>query len=303
MSTPTISGPLAPLAPTAPAPVLAPRHTPLLVTPGDGNLSTYFKPLSPTRGATQPRLAISLDALEKSGKTHWSLFTAPDPIAVIMADEGTEHVLEKARRAGKKIAGVLDIIYKDPVTKGRSAANDQLQAEWQTKWGYCVNGIEALAQDTTIRTVIMDTETARWQLCQLAFFGKLSQITQVLRTECNQAYLRTFRLLYARKDLNIILIHQSKKEYKPNSKGETEWTGKYERDGMNKIGFAVDIAVTAGWDGVRRSFYTHVPPNQATRFGPELAGSTWYGTDSGFGLLGIEVFPETILTPEIWGLG
>lgn len=263
-------------------------------------VSAFFKPITDT--LTLPRLAVSLDALEKSGKTHWALFTAPEPIAVIMADEGTEHVVKKAIRAGRKIAGVLDILYKEPITKGKSAANEALQQEWKNKWNHCTAGIEELAADNTIRTVIMDTETARWQLCQLAFFGRLTQIPQHLRTECNAAYLRTFRILYARKDLNIILIHQTKKEYKPNSKGEADWTGKYERDGMNKIGFAVDVALVAGWDGTRKQFFTHVPPQQATRYGPELAGKYWYGEDSGFGWLGLELFPETELTPEVWGL-
>jgi hypothetical protein len=292
------------------SPILAPRPTMIArptaqqtaaIANGQGqSLGSFFKPVS--SAANPPRLAVSLDALEKSGKTHWALFTAPEPIAVIMADEGTEHVVKKAQRAGRRIAGVLDILYKDPVTKGKSQANEALQTEWKAKWAYNVSGIEALAVDSTIKTVVIDTETARWQLCQLAFFGRLTQIPQHLRTECNSAYLRTFRLLYARKDLNIILIHQTKKEYKPNSKGEADWTGKYERDGMNKIGFAVDVALVAGWDGTRKQFFTHVPPNQATRYGPELAGKYWYGEESGFGYLGVELFPETETTPEVWGL-
>jgi hypothetical protein len=298
--------------PTGPV-VMAPRPIILAPTPAQtatvttvgaggkpGTLTDFFKPVS--SALTQPRLAISLDALEKSGKTHWSLFTTPEPIAVIMADEGTDHVMRKAKAQGRKIAGVLDVLYKDPVTKGKSLANEAMQKEWQAKWQHYVAGVEALAADKTIRTVVRDTETGLWQLCQLAHFGRLTQIPQHLRTECNAAYLRTFRILYARKDLNMVLIHQTKKEYKPNSKGEADWTGKYERDGMNKIGFAVDVALVAGWDGVQKSFYTHVPPGQATRYGPELAGKYWYGEESGFGWLGMELFPETELTPEVWGL-
>ena len=69
---------------------------------------------------TAPRLAIFLGALEKSGKTHWALFTPPGPIAVVMADEGTEHVMHKAKAEGKQIAGELDILYRPPVTKGKA---------------------------------------------------------------------------------------------------------------------------------------------------------------------------------------
>lgn len=308
MSTPNNPGPGPGPVPVAFTPTPIPVARPItsaLPSSGSsgvpGKLDSFFKPMgeAPT---TTPRLAISLDALEKSGKTHWALFTPPGPIAVVMADEGTEHVMHKAKAEGKQIAGVLDILYKDPVTKGKSQANEAMQAEWQAKWRYFVQGTEALAADSTIKTVVRDTETAIWQLCQLAHFGRLTQIPQHLRTECNAAYLRTFRILYARKDLNIILIHQTKKEYKPNSKGENDWTGGYERDGMNKIGFGVDLALVAGWDGIRRCFYTHVPPHQATRFGPELAGRYWYGEESGFGYLGMALFPDTELTPEVWGL-
>lgn len=285
----------------APVPVMAAPAVTLPSGPPPA-FSTLFKPVSSLSTGIIPRLAVSLDALDKSGKSHWAMYTTPGPIAVVMTDEGTEHVVSKAQAEGRQIAGVFDLCFPDPETKGKSAANQALQQEWMRLWQLYKQSIRAVAADMTIRTVIKDTETEIWQLAQLAYFGRLTQITQHLRTECNADYLSTFRILYARKDLNIVLIHKVKKEYKPNTKGEMDWTGDYERDGMNKIGFQVDLSLRAGWDGLTRRFYTHLPPNQVSRYGSGLSGKYWYGDDSGFGYLGIELFPETEETPEVWGL-
>lgn len=101
-------------------------------------------------------------------------------------------------------------------------------------------------------------------------------------------------------DLNMIRIHKLKKEYKPNSKGENDWTGLYEAAGYNQSAFQVDMVIRAGWDKVYKSFYTEV--DRVTRFGFEMIGKRWYGEGSGFPWLALEVFPETALTPGMWGL-
>ena len=84
---------------------------------------------------------------------------------------------------------------------------------------------------------------------------------------------------------------------------KTEWNGKYERIGYNQIGYNVDMTLQCGWDGNRKQFYTRIDANQATRFGGELAGTTWYGEDSGFANLALELFPDTEdQATELWGL-
>lgn len=255
-----------------------------------------------------PRLAISLEALDKCGKTHWALFTAPDPICLVTNDPGTAHVLKKARTAAdargpRKIPHVMELSYTAPDPSIiKSADIDKADwAVWQKEWARFKAGQAALLRDKTIRTVIWDQGTDMWNLCMLAHFGKIRAIPQYSRTECNADYSGVFWDLYkGRPDLNMILIHQIGKEYKPNSKGESDWTGKYEHKGFNKTGYQVDMVVRSGWDGVRKSFYTEIA--QPTRFGFDMTGKRWYGEESGFGLLAVEVFPETVLTPEMWGL-
>ena len=78
------------------------------------------------------------------------------------------------------------------------------------------------------------------------------------------------------------------------------WTGKYEAAGYNQSAFQVDLVLRAGWDGVRKDFYTEI--DRVTRFGFNLIGNRWYGVESGFPWLALAVFPKTALTPEMWGL-
>ena len=118
---------VAPGGPVLPQVTIAPRATSTGAAP---TFSSLFKPASDI--ALPPRLAISLDALDKCGKSHWAIHTMPDlgaGIAIAMTDEGTLHVINKARAAGRKIAGVLDLLYVSPETVGKSQANAALQSE------------------------------------------------------------------------------------------------------------------------------------------------------------------------------
>jgi hypothetical protein len=267
------------------------------------DLSKLFSSPETFTSKEEPRLAIQLEALDKCGKTHWALHTAPDPAALVTNDPGTIRVLQKAVAAGRRIPYVMQLDYPDPdpsVTKA-AKVDPADHAIWQREWAKYKAGMHAVIQDRTIRTVITDTEDAIWNLCMLAHFGKIRAIPQHLRTECNSDYSGIFWSLYKqRPDLNLIRIHKLKKEYKPNSKGENDWTGNYEAAGFNQSAFQVDMILRAGWDGVRKSFYTEV--NRVTRFGFELIGQRWYGEESGFGWLAIEIFPDTAITPELWGI-
>lgn len=262
-----------------------------------------------TTGATAvakevPRLCISLEALDKRGKTHYALHTSPDPICLVTNDPGTLRVLKKAITAGKRVPYVLEMDYTapDPAITKSADVDKQEWAEWKKAWAKFKVAMAALQKDTTVRTLIWDTASDVWTLCMLSHFGKTQKIQQNLRTECNADYSKVFFDLYkGRPDLNMILIHKLKKEYKPNSKGENDWTGKYESSGFNQTGFQVDLTLRADWDGVRRSLYTEL--NNPSRFGFDLVGQRWYGEESAFNQLALEIFPEIMADMEAWGLG
>jgi hypothetical protein len=263
-----------------------------------------------------PRLALSLEALDKCGKTHWALNTAPEPIAYTLINDNS-YVYENAVSKGRKIHK-MELSYPEPNPSVKAAADvDKKEHDaWVMEWLRFKKGNAAVIADKSIRTVVWDTASELWHLAELAHFGKLSGNARIdKRTMLNADYSAQFWKLYKeRPDLNIILIHRHKKQYVPildatgkivtDDKGnpKTEWNGKYERQGYGQTGFNVDMTIQCGWDGNRKSFYTRIDDGQATRFGYNLTGKTWYGEDSGFGNLALEVFPDTENTPEIWGL-
>lgn len=250
-----------------------------------------------------PRLVLSLDASDKEGKTHYALMTTPCPVRVISNDTGTEIIAQKARSKGRDVKVMyLDIPDPNPsVTAARDVDPEDL-TQWRKEWERAKSSLLAIGRDKTIRTLVVDTAGKLWNLCLLAHFGKMKKIPQHLREAPNSDFYSVLWTLYKqREDLNIILLHLMKKRYSPNSKGDQEWDGGYERSGWNQIGGYVDMTLRSGWDGVRRSFYTEVDYTRATRFGAELSGRRWYGEENSFWNLGMEVFPETEGTPEVWG--
>lgn len=278
-------------------------------------LLKFFK--APEEIKETPRLAISLDALDKCGKTHYSLLTTPHPIALVTNDTGTMHVVKKARKLGIQIPYILEQSIARPDAKIISAKNvdEDDQKAWKKEWSRFEDCTKALADGDkrvqAVRTFVIDNGSELANLCELAHFGKLRGNARIdIRAEYNASFSKWFWDLYkGRPDLNIIIIHQVKKEYKPNSKGNDSWTGKYERKGFTNIGYAVDMSVRAGWEPTMKDFYTEIDGNQATRYGSELVGKRWYArpTDdavspSHFAHLAMSVFPETELEPEYWGL-
>ena len=254
-----------------------------------------------------PRLAINLEALDKCGKSHYAFLTTPDPIVAVTNDPGTLHIVKKAHQAGRRFNGVMQLNYATPdpaVTRTADVDREEWMA-WKKEWARYKSGIYALLNEdprspNRTRTLIKDTETDVWTLCMLAHFGKTVKIEQHMRTEANADYSKVYWDLYkGRPDLNMILIHKLKKQYVKNSKGNSDWNGEYETSGMNQVGYHVDFTLKAAWDPQYKSFYTEI--TKPTRYGAGLAGKRWYGEQSHFGLLALEIFPETILTPQIWG--
>lgn len=279
-------------------------------------LSTFFTHPSKAKPSI-PRLAVSLEALDKCGKSHWAIMTTPGPIALVVVNDNT-YVYEKAIKAGRKVH-LMEVNYGEANMAVKKAAdiNQEQHKGWILEWNRFKQGMHAVAADKSIRTVVWDTASELWHLAELAHFGKLTGNARIdLRTILNSDYSKVFWDLYkSRPDLNMVLIHRHKKQYVPlldaqgkvimddaGKNAKTEWNGKYERIGFNQTGFMVDMTLRCGWDGNKKCFYTTFASDQATRYGGELAGKVWYGDESGFADLALQVFPDTEATPEIWGL-
>jgi hypothetical protein len=259
-----------------------------------------------------PRLVMALDGPDKVGRTHYALMTTPTPVRVISNDTGTEVVAQKARAMGRDVK-VMYIDMPDPNPKIVTAKDVDPEdlTQWRNEWVRAVSAFEAIGRDRTVKTLVVDTASKLWNLCLLANFGKMKKIPQHLRETPNSEFYKMLWDLYkSREDLNIILIHLVKKKYVPSSKPgvDAEWDGTYERAGWRDIGAYCDLSVVAGWDGTKNpytqqanGYYTEIDGTRATRYGSHLSGRRWYGPQNTFWNLGMEVFPETEMTPEVWG--
>ncbi len=176
--------------------------------------------------ALPKRLLVSIEALDKGGKTHLAL-TAPGPIALFDMDRGLEGVVQKFM-AEKEILFTsyrhLPCITEDDHKK--------LWAKFEKDYDAALSG-------KGIRSIILDTATELWEKARLAEFGRLSNV-QHLYPALNAKFRKLIdRAFDAEK--NLILVHKRKKAYKQNVKGEDSWTGEWERAGFSEIGYVVQV--------------------------------------------------------------
>lgn len=171
-----------------------------------------------------PRIIVSISALEKQGKTHFSL-TAPDPIAFFSTDIGEEGVIEKFNKK-------IDIL---EVARIEEEAAEEAPEEWERfreAYLYCL-------QKAKIRTIILDTATEIWELLRMARFGRLTKVMPYQYGPVNAEYRALIREAY-KWDKNLILVHKMKSKYVNDKR-----TGEYERAGFNDTGYLVQLNVTA----------------------------------------------------------
>lgn len=117
----------------------------------------------PAAEVINDRLIVCVNGWEKTGKTHFSL-TAPDPIVYFSVDIGTEGVVEKFVRAGKRIL-LYEVRYR------RNQASQDYTALWQR----LQRGFSTALQIGS-GTIVFDTWTECYELCRLHHFsGKLEQ--------------------------------------------------------------------------------------------------------------------------------
>jgi hypothetical protein len=204
------------------------------------------------------RIIANIEGLEKTGKDTIAL-TGPDPIVLFNLDRGCDGPLQRARKKGKKIIvagidrgpGKLPAYYftKPKLAPGKSAQEMsyiQATAEAARKvWRQFKDDyLEAL--DSKVRTLVIDTGTAAWELIRFARFGKLKQILPLNYSEVNQEFQSLIQRAYDF-DKNVIWLHRIKPEWadtfdKKGNKVSVK-TGRFERSGYRDMGFEVQTNV------------------------------------------------------------
>jgi len=240
----------------------------------------------------QPRLIVSLEGLEKCGKTHIAL-TAPGPIAFMNFDNGLEGVVKKFIAAGKKIF-LNDYRDREQVLKILAMNAEQTKTHYAPIWTrFKADYLRAL-EHPAIRTIIWDTGSEVWELVRLAAFGKLDKVMPQHYGPVNSEFKALVDIAYSY-DKNLIITHKHKKQYV--LKGEKDaWNGKYERAGFASIGFLVQLVAKCYRDGDEQFCLEVVD----CRHNAQCNGRVFEGEECGFPWLASEVVEGT--TPFDWGL-
>lgn len=199
-----------------------------------------FKKFVPTK--TKRRI-ISVEGLEKCGKTHFAL-TAPGPIAFFNFDNGMEGVVDKFCDGTVANKDILYVDYSLPPSEFDERPNPNGNPKFLEVWRGFWEDFNRALKSPDIRTLIVDTATECWEILRMGRFGKLTQVMPHNYGPVNAEYESLHKRAYDT-DKIVILLHKYRQEFLKD-----KWTGKYERAGYSKIGYVVqDIIRTHREEG------------------------------------------------------
>lgn len=216
------------------------------------------------------RLIVMVNSRPGKGKTNFCL-TAPDPIAYIDMDTGTEGVIEKFTSTGKKV-------YRKRFDYHSLSGPDVAQ-QAQTMWEVLKRDFIALVKNPKVKTVVVDTESEMWELARLARLGKLTQVMPHHYGPVNAEYMDMVRLC-DNCHKNFIFTQKQKEKY-VNDK----WTGGYMAGGFKGMEYIAQVVLDL-WheDGEFGATITKC------RLKPEMEGEIITGDQVCFDYLEMMVF-------------
>lgn len=169
-----------------------------------------------------PRIVISLEGMEGSGKTHFAL-SAPGPIRYLDFDYGLEGVMggDAVDRTSYNL--LVDLGSEAEQRRNAQETMKRFIADWRAAIG-------------KYRTVVADTFTAAWAGQRLARSeDRYVEMEEEFKTLIRQAYDCT--------TTNVILIHHMRPEFKRDSGGKSYKSGAWSRDGMDGILNMVQLGI------------------------------------------------------------
>jgi hypothetical protein len=200
-----------------------------------------FETIDPSRKFLS--LSVCSSGMEGSGKTRWACL-APEPVAIISFDPGTERVVKRLRKEGREIYGSFVEIPTPGTNKER---NKQV---YGPIWDKLETQLLGLADSKSMSggTVVVDTATEMRELARLAILGALKQVGQFSYGDVNDRMRPLCKRIILRGDLNSVWIHKVGKVYVKGADGNSHWNGKFERRGFDDIRYLTDVIVEHEFD-------------------------------------------------------
>ena len=185
-----------------------------------------------------PRLILSVTGHERHGKSSLGL-SAPGPLVVFDLDKGLEGVARKF------------VHQKDIYTKEYKFSKSDTKDRFFTLWTTFRTDFYSALEDQSVKTIVIDTASAMWDLLKLGRLGTLGlPKEQAYRWGPVNAEFIGMIDMVKDTDKNLILIHKLKKQYIKD-----EWDGQsYERTGFSQIGYMVQIDTEVYREGLSGPF-------------------------------------------------
>ena len=230
-------------------------------------------------GGVRKRIIARVVGRDKCGKTTLAL-TAPGPCLVFDMDRGLEGVIE--RFLPKK--EIYSVSYREML--GNS------QEEHVQKWSKFTEDYHRALAEPELRTIIVDTENAAWEMVRMARFGKLTQVKPHHYGPVNKEFSELVDAAFD-SDKNLILLAREKKEYKGGASGSDSWTGKWEPGGFSHMQYIVQVNLRVFRDA--EGFGVEIVN---CRQNSTLFGEVFHGELCTFPTLATMILEGT--TPEDW---
>lgn len=214
------------------------------------------------------RATISIEGEDKSGKSHF-LLTAPGPIAMIDMNQRADEPLLKFQDT-KEIIRLSPVIDRDAIIdakrakvksgdKGPTLIPPALHKKIEEEWERVEKFLQG-AEESGIRSMLIDTGDELWELFRMARLGKLDKVPPIAYTPVNMEFERFLKGPgLAGKDkkdgegMNLIVSHTVKDDYKNDKK-----TGNRIRAGFSRMAYVADLSLSLRFDEKKEEFKAKV---------------------------------------------
>lgn len=211
-------------------------------------MSNGYKTLLPDTDfvdASQPRVVLAVDGLDKAGKDRFA-FTAPKPLLLLdfdMGSEGVEGSTHPLIVKSKPFAFRPTEISFETDMKEEDRARLLTDAAWPHHLRFRNTYLDALKKPLIItpdgrklmaKTIVIDTGSEAWEMMRYAEFGKLTKVMPHHYTAVN-SQMRDLVRAALESNVNVIWLHQLKAEWKDNAEGKGRKTGTLERAGFERM--------------------------------------------------------------------
>jgi hypothetical protein len=173
-----------------------------------------FTQLTAAKSAMVRRLMLSISGFEKSGKTHFALATAPEPVFHAILDPNGYAIAQKLVRQSAQ-PGTAALALRDIRPERYKFDPQDTQKECLEVWNQLRADLNA-AMRVNKGTIVIDSGTEMWELLRIARLGKTDGTPARYYGPLN-AEMRTIFADIADTDMNLIVTHKMKEEYKANN--------------------------------------------------------------------------------------